>query len=67
MNKVRLEITSDRPVQINLNSLKVQGALMMAAMAGYLDKRSVKYNAETSTVDVTLKEKSIQFIEERLK
>lgn len=67
MNKVRLEITSDRPIQINLNSLKVQGALMMAAMAGYLDKGSVKYNAETSTVDVTLKEKSIQFIEERLK
>lgn len=67
MDKITLELTSDRPVEINLGSFKVQGGLMMAHMGGYLDKGSVKFDEATRTLTLTIKEKAIQMIEERLK
>lgn len=67
MDKITFEIISDRPIAINLKSFKVQGALMMANMSGYIDKGSVKYDPATSTLRLTLKEKGIEFIEEKLK
>ena len=67
MDKMKFEIISDRPLQMNLNSLKVQGALMVASMGGYLDKSSVQIDPATGTLKVTLKEKAIQLIEEHLK
>lgn len=67
MDKMNIEIISDRPLDMNLNSLKVQGALMVANMGGYLDKKSVQFDPATNTLKVTLKEKAIQFIEERLR
>lgn len=67
MNRITLEITSDRPIKINLKSLKVQGALMMAQMGGYVDKSSIKYDPQTAKLTVTVKEKALEMIEEQLK
>ena len=67
MDKMKFEISSDRPLHMNLNSLKAQGALMVASMGGYLDKSSVQFDPATGTLKVTLKEKAIQLIEEHLK
>ncbi len=67
MSKIILEITSDRPIRINLHSLKVQGALMMANMSGYIDKSSVKYDPKAEKLTLTVKEKGLQLIEEKLK
>lgn len=67
MNKLTFELTSDRPIKINLKSLKAQGALMMAQMGGYIDKSSIKYDPQAGTLSLTVKEKGLQLIEERLK
>ena len=67
MDKMTFEIISDRPLEMNLKSLKAQGALMVANMGGYLDKKSVQFDPAKATLKVTLKEKAIQLIEERLK
>lgn len=67
MNKITFEITSDRPIQINLKSFKVQGALMMASAGGYVDKSSVKYDPAAQKLSLTVKEKGLLLLEERLK
>lgn len=67
MNKIFLEIISDRPININLNSLRAQGALMIAHMGGYIDKGSIEYDKTTSTIKVTVREKAIQLAEDHLK
>ena len=67
MDKLTFEIISDRPIKINLKSLKAQGALMMAQMGGYIDKSSIKYDPKAGTLSLTVKEKGLQIIEERLK
>lgn len=67
MNRITFEIISDRPINIKLGSLKVQGALMMAQMSGYIDKSSVKYDKQAGKLTLTVKEKGLQIIEERLK
>ncbi len=50
MKKIFLEITSDRPIDLNLNSFKAQGALMIAHMGGYIDKGSIQYDPVNSTL-----------------
>ena len=67
MNIISLEIISDRPLNINLNSLRAQGALMMAHLGGYIDKGSIEYDKAASTLKVTVREKSIQLAEHHLK
>ena len=67
MNHITLEIISDRPIKINLKSMKVQGALMMAQMGGYVDKRSVKYDPQTGVLTVTVKEKALELLEQQMK
>ena len=67
MNKIYLEITSDRPLKLNLNSLRAQGALMMAHMSGYIDKGSVQFDKASSTLKVTARDKAITLVEKNLK
>ena len=67
MNHITLEIISDRPIKINLKSMKVQGALMMAQMGDYVDKRSVKYDPQTGVLTVTVKEKALELLEQQMK
>lgn len=65
MEKFTLELTSDRPIELNLNSFKVKAALMGADMAGYVDK-NIAFDPATSHLTITVKEKGIQMMEERL-
>lgn len=67
MKKIFLEITSDRPIDLNLNSFKAQGALMIAHMGGYIDKGSIQYDPVNSTLKLTVRDKAIKLAEEHLK
>lgn len=67
MNKITLEIISPRPIQLNLKSFKVKSALTVADLSGYIDKRSVNYDAANGRLSLTIKEKAIQYLEEQLK
>ena len=67
MNHITLEIISDRPIKINLKSMKVQGALMMAQMGGYGDSRCVEYDSPTGVLTVTVKEKALELLEQQMK
>ncbi|PKK40054.1 hypothetical protein ABB02_00559 [Clostridiaceae bacterium JG1575] len=66
MKEITFEFISDRPISIHLNGLKVQGALMMADMGGYLEKSSVSYDPQRQELQLTIKEKLIELLEQRM-